>query len=78
MQPKGPSHTALKSDAVYRMDIKRCNAYYISGAQKTLQNRMREQHGSARRREATSLIWMHVNETGQSNHMSLRLGPTPP
>ncbi len=48
------------------MDIKRFNVYYIKGVQKTLQNRMREQLGSSRRREMTSLVWMHVTETGQS------------
>ncbi len=48
------------------MDIKRSHAYYISEAKKTLQNRMREQQGSARRLQTTSPIWMHVTEIGQS------------
>ncbi len=66
MQPLGPSPTALKSHVVYRMNIKRCNAYNINEAKKTVQDYMLEQLGSARSRQMTSRIWMHVIETGQS------------
>ncbi len=43
MQPKDPLPHALRSDVVYRVDCKGCNAYYVRETRKTLQSRKREQ-----------------------------------
>ncbi len=40
--------------------------YYVGDTRKTLQSRIREHQGAVRRRETTSLIWMHTAETGHS------------
>ncbi len=66
MQPKDPLPNALRSDVVYHVDCKGCNANYVGETRKTLQSRMREHQGTDPRRETTSLIWMHTAETGHS------------
>ncbi len=66
METKGPLHHFIRWDVVYRVDCKGCNVYYVGETRKTLQSRIREHQGAVRRREATSLIWMHTAETGHS------------
>ncbi len=40
---------------------------YIKGeTRKTLKSRIREHQGAVRKKETTSLIWMHTAETGHS------------
>ncbi len=48
------------------MDCKGCNAYYVGETRKILKSRIRQHQGAVRRRETTSLIWMHTAETGHS------------
>ncbi len=61
-----PLPHSLRSDVVYRVDCKGCNAYYVRETRKTLKRRIREQEGAVRERETTSLIWMHTAETGHN------------
>ncbi len=42
MQPKDPLPNVLRSDVVYHMDCKGCNAYGVGETRKTLQSRIRE------------------------------------
>ncbi len=66
MQPKDPLPNSLSSDLVYRVACKGCNACYVGVTTKTLQSRISEHQGTVRRRETTSLIWVHTAETGHS------------
>ncbi len=56
MQPKNTLPHSLRSDVVYRVDCKGCNAYYVGETRKTLQSRIREHQGA--------VIGMHTAETG--------------
>ncbi len=53
----------LISDVVYRVDCKGCDAFCIGETRKAPYSRMREHQGGVRRRETTSLIWIHTAET---------------
>ncbi len=55
-----PLPNALRSDFVYRVDCKECNAYFVHVTG------IRENQGAVRRRETTVLIWLHTAETGHS------------
>ncbi len=58
-----PLPNDLRSDVVYRVDCKECNAYFVDETGMTLQTGIREHQGAIRRRETTSFIWMLTAET---------------
>ncbi len=57
---------ACRSNVIYRVHYKWSNAYYLRESRKTQQRRIREHQGAVRKRETTSLIWVHTADTSHN------------